>query len=166
MGAGQEAEWSALLAPQITRQLDEPGGPDLGSLGFSFQFFRRGADARWAWGGSAALHRLGTFEAPDVPDRDMRAWTAGVRALRGSLERGPHVSFGVDLLLLQEAAGGVDWSTDPGVAGYAGVGWSHRTTPGGGGVFGELGLTGALASGESTKGGGVYLSVRVGLIVQ
>ena len=161
----RDAEWAAFVSPQLSRQLDDSTGPDVGAVGAALAFFRRGAGSKWAWGGSAGLHNLGTFNPDNAPERQMRAWAAGVRALRGSLQRGAYVNVGIDLLVVQESSGGVDWSNDPGLGAYAGVGWVHRAGPGRAGAFCELGLTGAGASGEYTAGGGLYLSLRIGLIL-
>lgn len=163
--AAAQSPWSFLLAPQLSRSLDEENGPALGALGASLQFVRAPSDGGWGWGGSAALHRLGTFEPAPAPDRTLRAVALGVRGYRGSPADGWFVSLGADLLIGQESRPGSDSSSDPGVGGYAGVGRTWRPGAGSAGVFWEVGLTGAALTGENTAAGGVYLSFRLGLVV-
>ncbi len=162
--SAQAAEWSGLLAIELARALDQSGGPALGAVGASARVFHQAPGDRWAWGGSLALHRPGTFEARDVPDRTERMFALGIRRLRGDLRAGWFANLGLDLLLVEERPEGSDWSRDPGVGAYVGAGWIGRPEGGAGG-FGEIGLIGALATGENTAGGGVYLTIRVGLIV-
>lgn len=165
-GAAQQADWSLWVAPQITRSLDEDGGPDLGAVGASLQLVRGSGPGGWSWGGAATLHRLGTFTAPDVPDRTNRTFALGVRALRTDASGRWFLNLGGDLMSVEErveGGGDAGWSRDPGVGVYVGAGWSGQGTQGGPGFFIESGLTGALATGENTAGGGVYLSLKAGI---
>ncbi len=127
--AGQDADWTVLLSPQLSRKLDQDSGPSLGGLGAALQVYRDTPESSWAWGAAAALYRLGTFKSPNGADRGERALTLGLRGLRGSLWSGWYTNVGLDLLAVQESSGPVRRSTDPGVAGYLGAGWIHRTGP-------------------------------------